>query len=310
MALWLIIETARRGGTVEAVRRILAPLIRATALAIALTLIAYAPVIVRSGIAPLISNRFVVALPWAKFVASLPEFARAVRMALGTGVSRVAMNAGAVAVLGALLATTEERAKRLTLLGAVTCWSALLLLWSRHAPPGRVFLFLVPLLCVYAGLGTAAFAARIAERLRLNAAPITLALATVLVIVMGVIPIAQRAVFTSEETDWYGLRDAPAVASYLLTELHDGDRLVTVEIGPPLGYYLQTLGGKPIETFTGADRRGRIVVVTNADHQQTVPIIEQSHREVPWGNYGPPILVRTMGHASVFTLTPGDSASH
>jgi hypothetical protein len=116
-----------------------------------------------------------------------------------------------------------------------------------------------------------------------------------------------RAVLASEETDWIGMRDARSLALLLASGEPDDRVVINRSSSPPLDYYLFRLTGRRLSDFAGAQRRGRVLLVLDERHGQTLQRVMPLHQEIEWAALGPPSLLARFPGASVHafaTRTP------
>jgi hypothetical protein len=110
-------------------------------------------------------------------------------------------------------------------------------------------------------------------------------------LVFGASVVQRRVVFRTPETGT--LADAPAIAAYLLATVRTGDRIVLMNLsGPPLDYYLLRRGGRRLVEINARAGSGRVFVVVNPRHLQTLDAVKKSARDVPWTSLvpdGPPV---------------------
>ena len=303
VSLWLLAEHARSGGVRSAVR--FAPRIGTVAAAVlALTLALYFPVIRHDGVGALTQNRFVKAESWPEMASQVGVLAHELRELLALGLSRPGlMLAALVAVIG-IVAPGPKRDRRAVLVLAVICWTVTLILITRRPPPPRVLLFLAPLWCVYFGAGVSWILASLGA-IRL---PVHAVAATALCALAGVQVVRSRAVLISEETDWIGLRDARAIAA-LVASSADDRVIVNRSTSPPLDYYLFYLTGHRLADFASAQRKGRVLLVLDDRHGQTLQRVIPKHREVSWADLGPPALLEQFAGASVYAFSPNGAGT-
>ena len=297
--LWIVVERARRAG-LRGVRPLLPRLAATVLLAGALTVVAYAPVVARSGLAPLVGNKYVVALSLSGFVAALPEFAGDLRKSLGLGLPIPVLGIAVVTAVYGALFPREGRGRRLALALTVLGWTGLLLLVTRRPPPARVLLFLVPLGCAFAGMGLALAVRRLASVRRID---VRAACAVVALCVAGAIAtyaIRRRAVLRTVETGT--LVDAPQIATFLLERLRGGDRvLVRNPSDHILDYYLLRRGGRRLAEINARPATGRVYVVVEPRHLQTLETVQRLEPRLPWSELTLLTPVDTFTSARVLT---------
>lgn len=290
VALWLWSE-ARAGDTVIPKRAMLERL-RWTSVAIfACTALLYLPVVVRSGIALVVGNRFVRPQSRRTFFAGLPSFYRDVWSDWTRGWP---WWLAAVVALGIVAATVlrGSRARRsVSLAGAAIAAATLLLLANGRIPYVRVWLYLLPLALVAAGGGLV----HLWRRLTPAAAPLRhpvagrTALATTLLLLgaggaLGTV--RSRVVWRADDTGVFP--SAQQTASELLARAQPGDRvIVTAPSDLPLGYYLMpSRRGRALLAAT-PDSAQHIWVVVNEDERQDVNVIVR-RAEIMASDFSPP----------------------
>ena len=305
--LWIAVERGRRAG-VSGVHGLLPRLGMTALLAGVLTAVAYSPVVFRSGLAPLVGNKYVVARSLSGFVAELPAFAGDVRNSLGLGVSIPLLGLFVVAAAFGAIFPREARGRRLALVSTVLGWTALLLVLTRRAPPARVLLFLVPLGCAYAGIGLALAVRRLASVRRIDAHAACAAMALLVAGLIAATAIRSRAVLRTLETGT--LADAPEIATYLLDRLHPGDRIVVRNPSDhPLDYYLLRRGGRRLREINAGPATGRVFVVVEPRHLQTLQTVQRIEPGLPWSELAAPMPADTFASARVFTFRFGSADS-
>jgi hypothetical protein len=225
LALWFAVS-AYVGDTSERRRDLIRVGLATVAVAV-LTTLCYAPILVRGGATPLVWNQWVKPGPWSAFLAELPGgmsgVLRAWRMGMPLIVAIVAL---ACAAFGAR-AAWSRRAYRVPMSLAMAIGCVLVLVAVHRVPYTRVWLFLLPLAALWAGLGLTSAVSRLGRVTYLGAPALALGLAFSVV--------ARRSVLTSRETGT--LRDAAAITAYLAPMLKPGDRVMTTVPGTlPLEY--------------------------------------------------------------------------
>jgi hypothetical protein len=79
------------------------------------------------------------------------------------------------------------------------------------------------------------------------------------------------------------LLDAPAIAAHLIATVRQGDRIVAQSpSGPSLDYYLLMLGGERSDQINARATRGRVFVIVNPRHLQTMQTVRMDQKDVPW----------------------------
>lgn len=295
--LWVLVERVRRRGSA-----VLRPTVLAAAasgvVAVVLTVALYAPVLLRGNASDLTSNRFVTAKQAGDVVNEIPVFVASLHETLGLGMSWPLLAVALALCVVPMVRPSSSRLPLATLTACVLVWSLLVLLATRRLPPARTLLFLVPLGCILAGAGLAAVIEMVANARRVVLVP---ALAAIMVLVVGMGVAAQRVVFNSDETDWWGLHDGPQVTRFLLGEFREGDRILLSRTGPALDYYFRAYGGKPISAYTKPASK-RLLLVVNEAHGQNVDSVLAGKRDIEWARREQAVRLRKFGWSSVFAI--------
>jgi hypothetical protein len=278
--VWILAEKARRDG-ITAARALLPGLVASALLAAVITVLVNVPVVSRTGLASLVTNKYVVALGPREFVGALPGFVGSLKESLALGVPLPFLAGLAACAVAGVVVPDAQRGRRIVLACSVLGWCAVVLVATRHPPPGRVLLYLVPLFCVFAGRGLALGVEWLARRTPARAPAACATGAVVFAIVFGASVVQRRVVFRTPETGT--LADAPMIARYLLGELRAGDRIVVMNPSdPPLDYYLLRRGGRRLDEFSTRADSGRVYVVVNPKHLQTLAAVQANARDVRW----------------------------
>lgn len=296
--LWLLAEAWRRQGS-AAMRSALRRLTVAGVLAAVLTAMCVLPVVVRNGLAALVSNRQVAALWGPELVAALREFARDFVASSFLGIPLPLLFVLTLLGIIGVVAPGADRSRRITLVAIACAWSALLIVGVRRPPPGRVLQFIVPLACVYIAMGVRAALAPVARGRDPRFA--TNLLACVVVPLFAANTVLTRTVFRAPESGT--LVDAPQIAEWLLANMRPGDQIAyATPSGPPLDYYLVRMGGRPASAVNAGSGRGRVFVVVNSRHLQTLESVQRFRREFPWNEMVPSGAPVSFAAESVFVF--------
>ncbi|MFL5617732.1 MAG: glycosyltransferase family 39 protein [Gemmatimonadaceae bacterium] len=295
--LWTLAEAARRGGT-GAAHSLVPRMAAAVALAAVLTVMANLPVVVHAGLAALVTNKYVTPLSPAQFVDALPLFASDLLATNALGLPRLLLAALVPLAVAGVVAPAPAQIRRRSLAVVTLLWSAALIIVMRRPPPGRVLLFVVPLACMYVASGTRVVLALLArardQRLAMNV------LACAVVISLAAHTALARTVFRAPETGT--LVDAPQIADYLLANLRPGDRIaVQAPSGPSLDYYLVRKGGRPMTQDRSAGL-GRVFVVVNPRHLQSLASVQRFRRDLPWAELVPEGAPVSFASESIFVF--------
>jgi hypothetical protein len=142
-----------------------------------------------------------------------------------------------------------------------------------------VLQFVVPLACVYIAIGVRVVLASLARGRELRLA--TNVLTCAIVPALAAHTVLTRSVFRAPESGT--LVDAPQIADYLLANMRPGDRIaLETPSGPSLDYYLVRKGGRPAALVNADSGRGRVFVVVNPRHLQTLASVQKFCRDVDW----------------------------
>ena len=206
----------------------------AGSVAVGLTLLAYAPVILVSGPKALTGNKYLSASTWTEWSERLVE-----RLAVFGAEMGRPPGLALVLVLGLtvwVVVDLGRGARSVGLLAALLVWSALILLVQRAPPFGRVWTFVMPL--TY-GLGAAGLV-WLVKRVRDRPAPLAL-LVVVTSAWMGWDTLRSRSPSLSPEGERF--EAAQEVADFLQGVLAPEDRIVALSpVRTPLWYYLRRNG--------------------------------------------------------------------
>ena len=268
-----------------------------------LTGLLYAPIVASSGLSALVSNEFVVALPWSAFTAELPDSL----VTIGTQWHRDVPLPLAL-VLGAGFVTAivfHRRLSRFTLPPAVVAlaWIAPVVVAQRVVPFERVWLFLVPLYLMTAAAGILFVLRPLAARVG-SKEPIAVAIAVAAAGLLAASAVASQAVYRSEETSTF--RDGKPIAALLEERLGPSGKVI---VGPPgdviLEYLLSRRGLDPAEllywTQPGRTRRFLIVVKEGSVQFSLENLLRNSR--LNGIRLGEPRLIRRYDEASVYEVS-------
>ena len=275
---WLVTEAWRRRGAPGA-RVAARRLVVAGALAAVLTAMLMLPDVVRNGLAALLSNKQVAALWGAQLIVALREFAGDFVASNALGIPRPVVAVMALLGTVGVVAPGADRSRRITLAVITLVWSTVLVVGVRRPPPGRVLQFIVPLACMYIAIGTRDAVAWLG---RAREPALAMHVATcAAVLLLAVHTVRARTVFRAPESGT--LVDAPQIADYLLANLRPGDRIAfETPSGPSLDYYLVRKGGRQAAQINADSGRGRVFVVVNPRHLQTLASVQRFRPEFPW----------------------------
>jgi 4-amino-4-deoxy-L-arabinose transferase-like glycosyltransferase len=266
LALWFLALAYRRDTSVP--RHDPMHVVVATLATAALTVACYAPILFREGASPLVANGWIKPSTWSAFFAELPAGAAGVLRAWRLGLPLlVAIGLGACTVYGARVAWSH-RVYRVPMSLAMAIGCAVVLLATHRVPYARVWIFLLPLAALWAGLGLVTAVSRLSSlplpsSLRSSGQALRPALlAPALAVVLAFSLVIRRSVLTSRETGT--LRDAAAITAYLGPTLKPGDRVVTTVPGNvPLEYAFVRAGLGNSYLKGAPNSAGALYVVVN-----------------------------------------------
>jgi 4-amino-4-deoxy-L-arabinose transferase-like glycosyltransferase len=197
--------------------------------------VCYLPVVMAAGVTPVVGNKFVAASPWPVFFNDLLAGVAELPTAWSLGLPWfVGFALWGFAGFG-LFVTRRHSARRISIAYTMYVWCAFLVVAMHKVPFARVWLFLLPLVSLCAGVGMLAAMERVRRAPLTDVAAAEFALA--LAVVLGASVYASRGVLTSRDTGT--LRDGPAIAQALTRWLKPGDRIVApVPANAPLQYYM------------------------------------------------------------------------
>ena len=298
VSLWLFAEQARRHGWSSAVR--FAPrLAGVLAIAGAVAAVAYLPAIERYGVASISGNKFVTPYSWPLFLRALPRFVERLRHTIGLGIPDLVMLALTFSGLLPLVTRGQSRGKLLTLAITTGFWCIALLVATRRPPPPRVWLFLAPLCCMYAGIGLARMTSWASRRFQVSEQPYIAATALLLALGISASTVVRRTIFNDNES--VELVAGPAIARYLLTEAHPGDRLmVSNMVSPEVDYYLFTMGGRRFADLESPSRASRVLLILHDRESQTPATVRTERPDLDWSKFASPIPLKKFESASIW----------
>lgn len=291
VGVWVLLNViSGRGGL-----RVLWQLAIAASLVGVLSVLAYLPAAMTTGVAAIVDNPFIQAVTWSEFsggwyrlTANLTVLVwRDGIFALGYSALFVVAIVRNRAIFGRVLTPLVGLAGPL-----------IIVVVRMVAPPQRVWLFLWPLVLGLAGAAGAFIAGRRFPRLTADHGIVAIALAVA--ITMGLATLASGEVIESRESGPF--RDGPAVAELLEAELDEGDRVLVVSHPRiVLDWYLSP--DEPSDRvihreYEGADRV--FVVVYYPREQDLNRLLDES--SVPVAEFSEPKLLRGLPETDVFVM--------
>jgi dolichyl-phosphate-mannose-protein mannosyltransferase len=233
-------------------RLLLRRLLPSVAAAALLAAIAYAPIVVASGLSSLVDNEFVRSLPWSTFLDAFPESLESVWKGWNRDVWLPVEGALVVGFVAALI--FHRRVGRVTVPPALAALAfiAAAVVAQRVVPFERVWLFLLPLYLLTAAAGVLYLLRPLTSRVGGEA---TAAIVLVLVLAGSLAGNAVATQSVSESEDTSTFRNSEQVAAFLADRLRSGDKIL---VAPPadaiLEYQLSRLGLDPAELLYWSQR--------------------------------------------------------
>lgn len=284
---------SRTGGDTLVLRRVL---LSAGAVAL-LTLVLYLPVLVGTGLGPLIANDWVSARTPRTFAAELPVMLRELWLDWHGGWP-LALVGLLIAGLIAYVLTPAARLKSGSLLAAVLLWCAALLIATLRAPFARVWLFLLPVYFAVAARGLVVALPKLLPAARRDALVLAGALAICAAGGAGVL--RSGAVTTAAGPRF---PDAEAVVSYLAREVRPGDGVyVRTPADAPLWYYTRRSGLSEVVLRLNYGAQRRVLVVVNEAAGQHIELLRAA---TPLGTaaFSAPRLLHRFPASRVYEIT-------
>ena len=241
----------------------------------------YLPVIVRSGLALVVGNRFVRPQSRSSFFTALPAFYQSVWTDWTRGWPGWLAALVAIGIVVATLLRGARARRSVSLSGAAIVAATLLLVANGRIPYVRVWLYLLPLALIAAGGGltlawrmiaasAGALRGALAGRIALGA--------TLVVIASGgaLGTVGSRIVWSADDTGVFP--SARLTAAELLVRSRPGDRVIaTAPSDLPLAYYLTTSGrGRALLAATPDSARQIWVVVNEAEQQDVNSLLRRA----------------------------------
>jgi 4-amino-4-deoxy-L-arabinose transferase-like glycosyltransferase len=295
VCVWLTLAALAEGK-----RQLLKPLLISVAAIGALTLLAYAPIISRSGLASVTRNRFVAPSGWYEFFQLLPR-------SLGDAVISWSLGLPLLVMLGVLLCALVALSRHVSLstfvvgvpLGAFV-WCCWLLVVTHRAPFARVWLWVLPLVAALAGAGLVLILERWPRTRRLAERHIPL-LSVIYAAGAALSVVLSFAVLLSRDTGTY--REAEEASDVLARVLRPGDRvLVGIPTNGPLEYYLHRRGVDPRHLTLNEASAQRVFAVVDRAEGQTLPMLVGRSPARDTGIFTPPARVVDLPASSIIVF--------
>jgi hypothetical protein len=273
-------------------------LLKSLTLTAVVALVLYAPVLVVSGPASILSNKWVQPLNWHDFAGDLPGRFRATIDLWVIGLPKPVYVGLVLGGACALLLSTSAKSWLRILATATVLWVVPVLFIQRVFIYPRLWLFFLPVLF---GLGAAGITGLLIRYAVRNSQPAGHILSLVLVLICvwcGVFAVRTQAVYKLNEND--SLRDAEAITLFLKDYLRPGDKVVAESPSDnPLGYYFGLHDVSSEYLTADADTSTRIlVVVNNTAHQSIQEVLTSGKRVI--AVTGAPTLIRATPSGSIY----------
>lgn len=270
-----------------------------------LTLLLYSPVLVGTGLGPLIANDWVSARTPRTFLGELPAMLRELWTDWHAGLPLFVIIILAAGMCAYLLLPAARRDSA-SLLSAILLWCVALLLATLRPPFARVWLFLLPLYFTVAARGIVTLLQARLEAPRIRAAVLA---GAVLICATGAPGVLRSDAVRLSAGPRFP--DAEAVVTYLASEVEPGDGVyVRTPADAPLWYYTRRHGLSEVMLRLNYGAERRVLVVVNEAAGQTIDMLRAA---TPLGTaaFSPPRLLRAFPSSRVYEINrmprPGGS---
>ena len=234
--------------------------------------ILYSPIILSSGIKPLVSNDVIEALSWSDFYQSIPVRIKNTwaewNRNLPDWISIIAL----IGLTASLFVPRPPQKRRITLILAAVLWIGTALIIQRVAPWPRIWLFLLPLIVIWVSAGILGLIELILLRI-----PQRNYLLMGVISVMVLLPLGAGFLrsYTQYSQKLHAQGELEKVALYLSDYLQPED--VVVVTSPDtivLKYYLRRFGISQDATDLAKDKPfDHAIVVVNKAYRQTIDYV-------------------------------------
>ena len=234
--------------------------------------ILYSPIILSSGIKPLVSNDVIEALSWSDFYQSIPVRIKNTwaewNRNLPDWISIIAL----IGLTASLFVPRPPQKRRITLILAAVLWIGTALIIQRVAPWPRIWLFLLPLIVIWVSAGILGLIELILLRI-----PQRNYLLMGVISVMVLLPLGAGFLrsYTQYSQKLHAQGELEKVAMYLSDYLQPED--VVVVTSPDtivLKYYLRRFGISQDATDLAKDKPfDHAIVVVNKAYRQTIDYV-------------------------------------
>jgi 4-amino-4-deoxy-L-arabinose transferase-like glycosyltransferase len=291
VALWLALS-AWVGDKPVLIRRVGFALAAAAGLALA----AYAPIIMRAGLAPITRNNFVTPSGWFEFFQELPRTGLEVLLSWTLGVPPLVSLALLLLALLALRRHAALSRFRIGIPVAAFVWCAWLLVVNHRAPFPRVWMWLLPVAACLAAVqliqvleGRPRTRPLVERRMGLFAVAFAFGLAICVVTSFGVL--------LSRDTGTF--QDADEASAFLSGVLRREDLVLAgIPSNGPLDYYLHRRGvDRPSVPY---DRLRRVFVIVDAAEGQTLEQLTANAAVRDTSRFTPATVVATLPLSRIY----------
>ena len=299
LALWLLLclRTETVGEARQTALRWWAAWVAA---ALVLTLVLYLPVVLVSGVGPLIGNQFVRAQAGAAFWSGLVACGRSVARQWSGGVPAAVNLVLLAGFLGSQVLHARISRVRAPLFLVVAVWTPAVILLQRAVPPERVLLYLLPLYLLGAAAGIAGLLAPRAQRDSGRAGAGFAPLAVTVCLLLSVTTLTFPALRDTHASGSLG--DAERLTADLSRTLTAGDRVVAVfPADTYFQYYFlrQHLPAAYLDRDLSQAPRAFVVVMKTVPQ---TPAEVLTHRALSPADWTPPRLLADYPSAAVYEI--------
>lgn len=307
ITLWLAVGVYLRSSAIGARAYGLIPLVAANVAIGIVVLALYSGIISNQGLEAIVGNKFVAAQPLGTFLMGTPGAVADVLQHWGRGVPPVLAGLGLVSI-GAGLAVRGGQREWVLILVALGVGASIMMLVTRNWGEPRIWLWVVPLLSITAGIGVVELGRRIAKR---RHAGLGVAAGSVWAAAMSVHLLLAQPVRASLETGAFP--EGEDVFSGIMERYRLGDGIVGDFVSvEPLRYYLrrwsETHEPPPrtalerIWIILNENDAGRAAEVRNRLARMGAPALEDSNPVFAIGNVVVYLYGRPAGSPDVRLL--------
>ena len=277
--------------------RVLHRVLKSAAAVAVLTLILYTPVLVGTGLGPLIANDWVSARTPRTFAAELPVMMRELWLDWHGGWPLPLVGVLIAGVIAYIL-IPAARMKSGGLLAAILLWCAALLIGTLRAPFARVWLFLLP---VYFGIAARGLVLALPKPRTTTRRDALVAAGALAICAVGGTGVLRSAAVTTAAGPRFP--DAQAVVAYLAREVRPGDGVYArTPADASLWYYTRRSGLSEVVLRLNYGAERRVLVVVNEAAGQHIELLRAA---TPLGTaaFSAPRLLHRFPAARVYEVT-------